>query len=64
MYCTHYSCQIVTKIEFFPTDFWKLNIKFVKIRSVGAEFFHADTHDDLIVTFWNFANAAEKFDTF
>jgi len=26
------------KIEFFPTDFQKLNIKFMKIRSVGAEF--------------------------
>ena len=64
MYSTHYSYQIVMKIEFFPIDFWKLNIKFMKIRSVGAEFFHADRHDELIVTFWNFANAPDKVDTF
>ena len=52
------------KIEFFPADFWKLNIKFMKIRSVWAEFFHADRHDELIVTFWNFSNVPEKLDTF
>jgi hypothetical protein len=50
------------KIEFFPTDFWKYIIKFMKIRSVAAEFFHADRHDELIVTF--FANSPEKGDTF
>jgi len=64
MYCTHYSCQIIMKIEFFPTDFQKLNIKFMKNLSVGAKFYHADRHDELIVTFWNFANAPEKVDTF
>jgi len=52
------------KIECFRTDFWKLNIKFVKFHSVGAEFFHADRHDELIVTFWNFANMPEKVDIF
>ena len=52
------------KIEFFPTDFQKLNIKFMKNLSVGAKFYHADRHDELIVTFWNFANAPEKVDTF
>ena len=50
------------KTEFFPTDFQKLNIKFMKILSVGAKFYHAGRHDELIVTFWNFLNAHEKVD--
>jgi len=38
------------KIEFFPTDFQKLNTKFMKIRSLGARVFSyrqtwcADSH--------------------
>ena len=48
--------------EFFPIDLSKNTqiSKFMKIRPVGAELFHADGQTDVakvIVTFRNFANA-------
>jgi hypothetical protein len=33
----------------------------MKIRPVGAELFHTDGQDDLIVAFLNFAYAPKKF---
>ena len=42
-----YSCQILTKLEIFCTEFRKTVIhKSMKIRIVGAELFHADGRTD------------------
>jgi hypothetical protein len=59
------SCPILMKLEFSRHIFEKCsNIKFYKIRSVGAELFHVDRQMDgrtdmtkLIVAFYNFAKA-------
>jgi len=54
------------KIEFFSTVFFSKNTQtpnFVKIRPLGAEWFHADRRTDitkLIVAFRNFANALKR----
>ena len=43
---SHYSYQMLTKPEFFSTDFRKTQIsKIIRIRPVGAELFHADGQD-------------------
>ena len=59
---TYYSCQTLMKFEF--SRFSK-NIEisnFMKIRPVGAEFFHAVGRADMkqIVAFRNFENAPKK----
>ena len=43
-----YSCRILTKLEFFSTDFGEKaqNNIFIKMRAVGAELFHADGWTD------------------
>jgi len=64
MLSTRYSCNILMKLEFSPQIYGKYKkIYFVKIRSVGAELFHADGRTDttkLIVTFRGFANAPKN----
>jgi hypothetical protein len=42
MYSTHYSCQILIKLEFYQQIFKKKTPYFMKICPVGAELFHAD----------------------
>ena len=48
MYSTSYSCQILTKLEFFPDGFSKNSqmSNFMKIRVVGAELVRADGRTD------------------
>ena len=43
-------CQILIKLDFFPTDFRKmLKLQlFMKIRPEGAELFHEDRQTDFI----------------
>ena len=42
---THYSCNILMKLEFPPQIFEKIQISdFMKIRPPGGELFHADGH--------------------
>ena len=64
---TLYSCPILMKIVFSLQSFQKTsNINFMKIRPVGAEFFHADGRTDmtkLIVAFRNFVKAPKMFQT-
>jgi len=66
MYITHYSCQIVMKLE---KNSQISNL--VKIRPMGAELFHADRRrkgrtkgqtdmTKLIVAFRNFTNAPKN----
>ena len=44
---THYSCQVLMKLEFSRLMFKKiLKINFVKIRPVGAGLFHVDGRTD------------------
>jgi hypothetical protein len=42
MYCTRYSRQILMKLEFYRSLKNSQISNFVKIRTVGAELFHAD----------------------
>jgi len=47
---TVYSCQMLIKLEFSGQIFEKKNIQitnFIKIRTVGAELFHADGRTDM-----------------
>ena len=61
MSSARYSCQILTKFEFFDRFSKNTQISnFMKIRPVGGELFHADGQIDMtkvIVVFRNFANA-------
>ena len=62
-----YSCQISMKFEFFRQILEKNPqiSNFLKILSVGAEWFHADGRTDRrakhIVAFHNFANAPKNY---
>jgi hypothetical protein len=56
------SCQMLSKLEFFWTDFLKTskNRNFMKILAAGAELFQADGQTGMtkpIVAFRNFVNA-------
>ena len=60
------SCQILMKLDFFDRSSKSTQISnFMKIRAVGAHFFHADGRTDtdmtkLTATFSNFGNEPTK----
>jgi hypothetical protein len=44
---THYSCQVLMKIKFFDRlSKYNQILNVMKIRPVGAEYFHADGKTD------------------
>jgi len=66
MYCTRYSCQTSAKLD-VSRQIFENYLNFMKIRSVGAELFHADGRTDrhtdmtkLIAAFRNLAKAHTK----
>ena len=62
MQSTHYSCQILMKLESSRQIFEKYS-NFMKIHPVGSQFFYEDRWADmtkLIVAFQNSANATKK----
>jgi hypothetical protein len=62
MQSTRYSCDILTKPQFSRHIFEKSSdSNLMKIRSLGAEFFHADGRTKLIVTFHSFTNANKYY---
>ena len=63
MQITHYSCQILMKLEFCLQVYERYsNSNFMKIRLVGAELFHAegrtDSHDKTNNNFSQFFESA------
>ena len=63
MLSTRYSGRILMKLGFSRQIFEKKKAQissFIKVRSLGAELFHADSGQTDIVAFRNFANAPKN----
>jgi hypothetical protein len=61
MLSTRYPCRIFMRLEYSRQIFEKAQISnFVKIRSVGAEWFNTDGQDEANSRFRNFSNATKS----